>query len=50
MSHAIQPSPVPPPRGLEKEEPDLWQEEDIPNDNKTGVDDDWQSPVAKKDE
>ena len=33
MNHSIAPGLIPPERGLEKEEPDLWQEEDIPTDD-----------------
>jgi hypothetical protein len=33
MNHAIAPSIVPPRRGLEKEEPELAQEDDIPSDD-----------------
>ena len=35
MNHAIAPGSVPPPRGLEKEEPELAQEDDIPADDGT---------------
>jgi hypothetical protein len=43
MNHAIAPGTVPPPRGLEKEEPELAQEEDIPSD-----DDDPETPAASQ--
>ena len=33
MNQSIKPGLVPPPRGLEKEEPELSNEEDIPNDD-----------------
>jgi len=33
MNHSIKPGLVPPPRGLEKEEPELTNEEDIPADD-----------------
>lgn len=33
MNHAIQPGLVPPPRGLEKEEPEQSHEDDIPSDD-----------------
>ena len=33
MNHSIKPGLVPPPRGLEKEEPELTNEEDIPMDD-----------------
>jgi hypothetical protein len=33
MNQAIKPGPVPPVPGLEKEEPELWNEEDIPSDD-----------------
>lgn len=49
MNSSIAPALVPPARGLEKEEPELWEEEDIPSDSRTGVDDDWQSPIRKDD-
>lgn len=42
----IVPPIVPPPPGLDKEEPTFVQEQDIPSDNPTGVDDDWQSPLG----
>jgi hypothetical protein len=45
MNQSIDPGLVPPPRGLEKEEPELAYEDDIPKDN--------DKPVAeerKKDE
>jgi hypothetical protein len=32
--HATQPGITPPAPGQEKEEPDLWQEDDIPVDNR----------------
>jgi hypothetical protein len=35
MNQAIEPGPVPPRRGLEKEEPELSQEDDIPADDGT---------------
>ena len=38
MTHAINPGPVPPERGLEKEEPELWQEDDIPRDDSSRPD------------
>jgi hypothetical protein len=34
MRHAYGPGSAPPPPGQEKEEPDLWQEDDIPVDNR----------------
>jgi hypothetical protein len=34
MTHAINPGIVPPPRGLEREEPELAQEDDIPTDDR----------------
>jgi hypothetical protein len=33
MNHAIAPGIVPPPRGLDREEPELAQEDDIPSDD-----------------
>jgi hypothetical protein len=33
MNHSIKPGVVPPPPGLEKEEPELADEEDIPSDD-----------------
>ena len=33
MNHAIAPGVVPPPRGLEKEEPEQAYEDDIPSDD-----------------
>jgi hypothetical protein len=33
MSHPTQPGMTPPVPGQEKEEPELWQEDDIPVDN-----------------
>lgn len=33
MNQSIKPGLVPPPRGLEKEEPELSNEEDIPSDD-----------------
>jgi hypothetical protein len=33
MSYPTQPGMTPPAPGQEKEEPDLWQEDDIPVDN-----------------
>jgi hypothetical protein len=33
MNHSIKPGVVPPPPGLEKEEPELAEEEDIPSDD-----------------
>ena len=33
MIHSIKPGLVPPPRGLEKEEPEFTNEEDIPSDD-----------------
>lgn len=33
MNHSIAPGVIPPPRGLEKEEPELANEEDIPSDD-----------------
>lgn len=35
MSHSIKPGLVPPERGLEKEEPEQWQEDDLPSDDGT---------------
>jgi len=32
MNQSIPPGITPPPPGQEKEEPDLWQEDDIPTD------------------
>ena len=32
MTHATQPGMTPPVPGQEKEEPELWQEDDIPTD------------------
>ena len=34
MNHAIEPGIVPPPRGLEREEPELADEDDIPSDDR----------------
>ena len=34
MNHAIAPGVVPPPRGLEREEPELAEEDDIPTDDR----------------
>jgi hypothetical protein len=33
MNHSIKPGVIPPPPGLEKEEPELAEEEDIPSDD-----------------
>ena len=33
MNQSIEPGLIPPPRGLEKEEPELAYEDDIPKDN-----------------
>jgi hypothetical protein len=33
MNHSIKPGVIPSPRGLEKEEPELADEEDIPSDD-----------------
>jgi hypothetical protein len=33
MNHSIKPGVIPPPPGLEKEEPELADEEDIPSDD-----------------
>jgi hypothetical protein len=33
MNHSIKPGVIPPPPGLEKEEPELTDEEDIPSDD-----------------
>jgi len=33
MNHAIAPGSIPPPPGLEKEEPELSDEDDIPSDD-----------------
>jgi hypothetical protein len=33
MNHSIAPGVIPPPKGLEKEEPELADEEDIPSDD-----------------
>ena len=33
MNHSINPGVIPPPSGLEKEEPELADEEDIPSDD-----------------
>ncbi len=33
MNHSIAPGVIPPPRGLEKEEPELSNEDDIPSDD-----------------
>ncbi len=33
MNQAISPGVVPPPRGLDKEEPEIAQEDDIPSDD-----------------
>jgi len=38
MNHSIKPGVIPPPPGLEKEEPELADEEDIPSEE--GADDD----------
>jgi hypothetical protein len=37
MPHAIQPGMTPPVPGQEKEEPELWQEDDIPVDHEETV-------------
>jgi hypothetical protein len=37
MNHSIKPGVVPPPPGLEKEEPELADEEDIPSDDDTAT-------------
>jgi len=37
MNHSIKPGVIPAPQGLEKEEPELADEEDIPTDD-TGAD------------
>jgi len=34
MNRSISPGILPPPPGLEKEEPDLWEEDDIPRDDR----------------
>jgi hypothetical protein len=39
--HGISPGLVPPTRGLDKEEPDLWQEDDIPTDSRGEHDENW---------
>lgn len=38
MNQSIEPGLVPPPRGLEKEEPELAYEDDIPKDEEQGKD------------
>ncbi|MES3002467.1 MAG: hypothetical protein V4787_17395 [Pseudomonadota bacterium] len=37
MNHAIAPGITPPPRGLEREEPEIGQEDDIPSDDDHGT-------------
>ena len=37
MNHSIKPGVIPPPPGLEKEEPELADEEDIPSDDDKNV-------------
>ena len=40
MNHSIKPGPVPPRSGLEREEPEIGQEEDIPRDDEPAAADD----------
>jgi len=48
MNHAIQPGLIPPERGLEKEEPEQSQEDDIPADD--GTTSNAKSPEASNEE
>lgn len=46
MNHSIAPGAMPPPKGLEKEEPELAEEEDIPTPSNDGPND-WATEPAR---
>lgn len=50
MNQSIEPGLVPPRPGLEREEPELAQEDDIPKDDSPGASGDDESTEKKRDE